>query len=233
MTTKYNPARTWTAEGEVGIGGVYMCIYGMESPGGYQLVGRTVPVWNTYKHTAEFDPSHPWLLRFFDQVRFFPMAEKDVLEYRQAFLRGQVKLDIKEEVFSVRRYQEFLAASAPDIAAFQDRQQRAFGEERERWAAEGPAAAPVEEPPAPEAPEVAVPPNGRLVSSPISGSIWAVPVKEGDAVQAGQKLVVVEAMKMEVGVESPIVGRVGKILVTPGRLVAAGQPLLVVTEETP
>jgi urea carboxylase len=45
QTTKYNPARTWTAEGEVGIGGVYMCVYGMESPGGYQLVGRTVPVW--------------------------------------------------------------------------------------------------------------------------------------------------------------------------------------------
>ena len=233
MTTKYNPARTWTAEGEVGIGGVYMCIYGMESPGGYQLVGRTVPVWNTYKHTAEFDPAHPWLLRFFDQVRFFPMAEKDVLEYRQAFLRGQVKLDLKEEVFSVRRYHEFLAASAPDIAAFQDRQQRAFGEERERWAAEGPPAATVEEPSAPESPEIEIPANGRLVSSPISGSIWAVPAKEGDVVRAGQKLVVVEAMKMEVGVESPVAGRVGKILVIPGRLVAAGQPLLVVTEETP
>jgi len=38
VTTKYNPARTWTAEGEVGIGGVYMCIYGMESPGGWLLV---------------------------------------------------------------------------------------------------------------------------------------------------------------------------------------------------
>jgi urea carboxylase len=34
VTTKYNPARTYTAEGEVAIGGVYMCIYGMDSPGG-------------------------------------------------------------------------------------------------------------------------------------------------------------------------------------------------------
>ena len=48
MTSKYNPARTYTAEGTVGIGGVYMCIYGMDSPGGYQLVGRTLPIWNKH-----------------------------------------------------------------------------------------------------------------------------------------------------------------------------------------
>jgi urea carboxylase len=41
VTTKYNPARTWTAENSVGIGGAYMCVYGMEGPGGYQLFGRT------------------------------------------------------------------------------------------------------------------------------------------------------------------------------------------------
>ena len=48
LTSKYNPARTFTAEGTVGIGGVYMCIYGMDSPGGYQLVGRTLPIWNKF-----------------------------------------------------------------------------------------------------------------------------------------------------------------------------------------
>ena len=59
VTTKYDPARTFTPEGAVGIGGIYMCIYGMESPGGYQLMGRTIPVWKT-----EHNP--PWLLDFFD-----------------------------------------------------------------------------------------------------------------------------------------------------------------------
>eukprot|EP00928_Gymnodinium_smaydae_P028477 TRINITY_DN21707_c0_g1_i3.p1 TRINITY_DN21707_c0_g1~~TRINITY_DN21707_c0_g1_i3.p1 ORF type:complete len:1080 (-),score=157.08 TRINITY_DN21707_c0_g1_i3:101-3340(-) len=48
LSSKYNPARTYTPEGTVGIGGVYMCIYGMESPGGYQLVGRTLPIWDAY-----------------------------------------------------------------------------------------------------------------------------------------------------------------------------------------
>src|SRR3546814_13515244 len=40
VTTKYNPARTWTEENSVGIGGAYLCVYGMEGPGGYEFVGR-------------------------------------------------------------------------------------------------------------------------------------------------------------------------------------------------
>ena len=56
VTTKYNPARTFTVENVVGIGGVYMCIYGMEGPGGYQLVGRTAQIWNTHRTTTEFQP---------------------------------------------------------------------------------------------------------------------------------------------------------------------------------
>ena len=69
VTTKYNPARTWTPENAVGIGGAYMCIYGMEGPGGYQFVGRTVQVWNTHRQTANFIGGKPWLLRFFDQIQ--------------------------------------------------------------------------------------------------------------------------------------------------------------------
>ncbi|MEA2356022.1 MAG: urea carboxylase, partial [Solirubrobacteraceae bacterium] len=46
VTTKYNPARTWTPENAVGIGGAYLCIYGMEGPGGYQFVGRTTQIWS-------------------------------------------------------------------------------------------------------------------------------------------------------------------------------------------
>ena len=259
VTTKYNPARTWTAEGEVGIGGVYMCIYGMESPGGYQLVGRTVPVWNTYRRTAEFQKGHPWLLRFFDQVQFYPMPEQELMEFRQAFLRGQARLEVTEEVLSVKRLREFLASEADDIAHFKERQQRAFDEERERWAREGSA----EIPPLPEgsagaqggggavgapgggpgaappggghravAGEVVAPPGGALVSSPIAGNVWAVPVKVGERVKAGQKIAVIEAMKMEVAVEATMAGVVTRVVAPPGRLVTAGQSLLVLARDT-
>lgn len=59
LSSKYNPARTHTAEGTVGIGGMYMCIYGMDSPGGYQLVGRTLPIWNKFLKTRSSPPVNP------------------------------------------------------------------------------------------------------------------------------------------------------------------------------
>ena len=68
VVPKYNPARTFTEEGTVGLGGAYMCIYPMDSPGGYQLVGRTLPIWNTWGRVKPFTPDAPWLLRIFDQV---------------------------------------------------------------------------------------------------------------------------------------------------------------------
>src|SRR3981081_1510266 len=74
VTTKYNPPPPWTPENTVGIGGAYLCVYGMEGPGGYQFVGRTVQMWNTYRTTAEFEPGTPWLLRFFDRIQFFPVS---------------------------------------------------------------------------------------------------------------------------------------------------------------
>lgn len=63
VTTKYNPARTWTAENSVGIGGSYLCVYGMEGPGGYQLFGRTLQMWNRFRETPHFP--RKWLLKFF------------------------------------------------------------------------------------------------------------------------------------------------------------------------
>lgn len=54
VTTKYNPARPWTPENAVGIGGAYLCVYGMEGPGGYQFVGRTIQMWNPLKETEYF-----------------------------------------------------------------------------------------------------------------------------------------------------------------------------------
>ena len=80
VTTKYNPARTWTPENAVGIGGAYMCIYGMEGPGGYQFVGRTTQVWNhCHPHDAEsFEPGTPWLLRYFDRISFYPVSAEEL-----------------------------------------------------------------------------------------------------------------------------------------------------------
>ena len=94
VTTKYNPARTWTPDNVVGIGGAYLCIYGMEGPGGYQLFGRTCQMWNTYRVTDAFEHGKPWLLRFFDQIKFYPVSGEELRQFRDGFLEGKRHIEI-------------------------------------------------------------------------------------------------------------------------------------------
>ena len=232
VTTKYNPARTWTPENAVGIGGAYLCIYGMEGPGGYQFVGRTVPVWNPYRQTADFRDGKPWLLRFFDQIRFFPVTAEELSRYRNDVIRGRVRLDIREETFSLRRYNAFLAEHQAEIAAFKDRQQAAFEAERARWAESGQNYA--DDQAVAEAAadtELDLPPGARPIASHIAGNVWKVLAREGDRVNPGDPLVVVESMKMEFVVPAPEGGRIWRIFCAEGGQVVAGQDLLVLQRD--
>jgi urea carboxylase len=134
VTTKYNPARLWTPENAVGIGGAYLCIYGMEGPGGYQFVGRTLQVWNRLRSTADFLKGTPWLLRFFDQICFYPVTGDELLVRREEFLEGKFQLKIETEMFRLRDYKRFLENISNEAEAFKKQQQAAFHAERERWA---------------------------------------------------------------------------------------------------
>ncbi|MFL6719223.1 MAG: biotin/lipoyl-containing protein, partial [Burkholderiaceae bacterium] len=226
VTTKYNPARTWTPENAVGIGGAYMCVYGMEGPGGYQFVGRTCQMWNTYRQTADFTDGKPWLLRFFDQIRFYPMEADALLQYRKDFLAGRVSLKVDEGRFRLADYQRFLADHAASIAAFKETQQAAFDAERERWAQAGLSVAEDSAGPA-SAPQEEIPADCDAVTSQVAGSIWKVQVNAGDRVRAGDTLVIVESMKMEMQIAAPRDGEIVRIAVAEGQGVTAGQTLAV------
>jgi urea carboxylase len=233
VTTKYNPARTWTPENAVGIGGAYLCVYGMEGPGGYQFVGRTVQMWNRFKQTRDFRDGKPWLLRFFDQIRFYPVSEGELLQLREDFVQGRFALRVEEEVFSLRRYNAFLRENAAAIGAFKARQQAAFEAERERWRVAGQAeyASDTTVAAAATDSELDLPRNGRAVATHVAGSVWRIPVAEGALVKAGEPVVIVESMKMEIVVPAPCDGRVHKLFCREGSHVAAGQDLLVIAGE--
>ncbi len=233
VTTKYNPARTWTPENAVGIGGAYLCVYGMEGPGGYQFVGRTLQMWNRWRQTADFTDGKPWLLRFFDQVRFFPVSEEELLKIREDFPLGRYQLKVEETTFSLREYNQFLADNSESITAFKTRQQASFDAERERWRASGQAEYASDLNVAEAAPdsELDLPDNGRAIASHVAGNVWKVEVAEGTAVKQGDPLVVVESMKMEFAVLSPCDGHVYKIFCREGGQVSAGQDLLVLVSE--
>ncbi|MDO8288267.1 MAG: urea carboxylase [Parvibaculum sp.] len=228
VTTKYNPARTWTPENAVGIGGAYMCVYGMEGPGGYQLVGRTVQMWNTWRTTDSFVEGSPWLLRFFDRIRFYEVSADELLEARAAFPYGQFDVKVEPSSFRLSDYMSFLDDNAGEIAGFRATQRQAFEEERQRWEAQG-ITLQSSEPDLPPAPDLNdMPPGARLVEASVPGNVWSIGVQAGDEVTKDQSLVVLESMKMEIDMKAPMSGRVYEVHCTPGHMVQAGQALVTI-----
>lgn len=130
VTTKYNPARTWTPANAVGIGGIYLCVYGMEGPGGYQLVGRTIPVWRL-SGTDE----QPWLLRPFDRIRFRPVTADELAEHRAAIKDGRADLEVVPATFSLAEVRTLERDAGDEIAQVRALRMTALEEERKRWLA--------------------------------------------------------------------------------------------------
>ena len=170
VTTKYNPARTWTAENSVGIGGAYLCVYGMEGPGGYQFIGRTLQMWNRHKTTSAF--SKPWLLRFFDQIKFFEVSEKTLQQIRKDFPKGRYRIETENSEISLSNYNHFLNSHRSSINAFTQQREQAFAAELDRWISKGqmyfdsqldatttPSEHPISE-------------NQCFVESSVAGSLW-------------------------------------------------------------
>ncbi|WP_280410910.1 carboxyltransferase domain-containing protein, partial [Nocardia asiatica] len=230
VTTKYNPARTWTPSDAVGIGGKYLCVYGMASPGGYQLIGRTVPIWSSYRQSAPFEAGTPWLFRFFDRIVWEPVGAEQLLEYRAAAEAGRFDAEVSEGSFALADHMRMLRTEADAIAEFEARQAAAFEAEKQAWRAAGeferttvaPVAAPVENPLA------GVPAGADVVTAPMVGNVWRVEVEPGQRVTAGTPVVVLEAMKLELPVHSPADGTVLKVLTTPGAKVEPGTALVVI-----
>lgn len=123
VVPKYNPARMYTPEGAIGIGGAYICIYPMESPGGYQLVGRTLQIWNTWQNSGAFKEA-PWLLRNFDRLQFESVSEEELIAAREAMAKGEYALRIENGTFSVKSYNEFLVSVRAEAENFKNLQQK-------------------------------------------------------------------------------------------------------------
>jgi urea carboxylase len=229
VTTKYNPARTWTPENAVGIGGAYLCVYGMEGPGGYQFIGRTIQMWNRWRQTTDFVDGKPWLLRFFDQIRFYEVSASELLRLREDFPRGRFKLRTEETTLRLRDYHAFVRANADSIATFEAKRQRAFAEERHRWEVSGQLNFSAEsESAAPTGDAKAIPPGHRAIVAHVPGNVWKITAAAGDTIARDQALVVLESMKMEISVVAQEAATVTEVLCAEGRPVQAGDVLAIV-----
>ena len=229
VTTKYNPARTWTAENSVGIGGSYLCIYGMEGPGGYQFVGRTLQMWNRFQQTEAF--SQPWLLRFFDQIRFYEVSAEELQEIRQDFPQGRYPIRIEEGSFKLSDYQTYLNDNAADIDAFTRKREAAFEQELAHWKATGQINFESDSGDKQGADEkISLPADMSAIESPVAGNIWKTHVAEGSYVKEGDLVMTLESMKMEIDIHATSTGVVYKIRRQEGQQVHAGQELIIIQE---
>ncbi len=224
VTTKYNPARTWTAENSVGIGGAYLCVYGMEGPGGYQFVGRTLQMWNRYRQTEAF--SKPWLLRFFDQIRFYPVTQEELQQIRRDFPLGNYSLKIEETTFDLAEYRRYREEHRQQIDEFEAQRQAAFAAELDQWKRDGQFTFQQDDPGVPEADELTLPDGVSAIDSPVSGNVWQLLVEAGDTIAAGDTVMILESMKMEIEIQATRSGCVEKLLAQQGQAVTAGQSLL-------
>ncbi len=208
-----------------------MCIYGMEGPGGYQLFGRTIQVWNTHRQTDAFVEGKPWLLRFFDQIRFFKVIPPKSspngggTSQRPPLDRGR-GVRIPPRRTTAPSWPRMPRRSPP----FEAQRQTAFDEERAEWQRSGEfdRVTDLEKRPSrpAEAIAVEVPEGADLIEAPFGGSVWKLLVAPGDAVETGDVIAVIEAMKMECPFESPASGTVAALYMQERQSLQPGAPML-------
>jgi urea carboxylase len=186
-----------------------------------------LPIWNKFLKNDMFVDDKPWLLRFFDQVRFYPVSESELDVLRDGFREGRCGVRIEEEVFDLGAYNAFLESIAPELEVFRAGQKVAFDAEVAHWATDTAADARVSvvTGTAVELIEVAEL-SGFVVSADITGNVWKLMADPGSRVNAGDPLLILEAMKMEFHVAAPHDGIVGTFHCKPGMMINAGDPLV-------
>ncbi|CAO1634814.1 unnamed protein product [Jaminaea pallidilutea] len=232
---KYNPTRLFTPRGALGLGGSMLAIYGADSPGGYPLIARTIPGWNTFGTTAPFTPDQPWLLSDFDFVRFVPVDQGEYDRILASFDAGTYKFDVTETIFDASEQDRFLEGVRDEAKAFEANQSEALNHCQQRedqmyeeWKAEqdSNAAAGGGSGAAGSSEEWEQDPQAIVLRASLAGSVWKVVVKEGEEVGANSLAVVLEAMKSEVNVRSEVKMRVEAVFKSPGTQVMPGDALV-------
>ncbi|KAJ6441122.1 urea amidolyase [Purpureocillium lavendulum] len=219
---------SFTPRRSVGIGGQYMCIYATDSPGGYQLVGRTVDIWDASVVAQEraTNGSDPWMFRPFDRIRFYPALESD-LDNKPAssFVRvTEGELDLDE-------YEAWVSANEADIIAAAAQRAESissapFLEELRQ---------PYDPKPLTNTLEIDEGCNKAIVESGfhkvkamMPGRCYNFVVKEGTEVRKGDVLMWIESSKMEIEIRSSVEGTCIGVLVKEGALVDAGELLVTI-----
>ncbi|CAI7585960.1 unnamed protein product [Penicillium glandicola] len=234
---KQNPSRVYTPEGSVSWGGSCMNIYPVDSPGGYQMTGQTIPCFDQLGVKPNFSPSQPGLFRDFDQITFY-RVEKEELERDMArFRSGSYKFQYEDATFDMIAHNRLLEQTKAEVAEFKSRQAKAQlkmlaleKESMDKWMAEKAQ----NHVPVNEISLLREDPDIVTLYAPLDANVWKVNVADGDVICSTQVVAILEAMKMEVsvsyngdkkdGIDTNFT--VEKVLVQPGDTIRAGDTLV-------
>ncbi|BGP42796.1 hypothetical protein JCM10449v2_006808 [Rhodotorula kratochvilovae] len=235
---KYNPTRTFTPAGSLGLAGVQAAVYPVDSPGGYQLLGKTLTPWSPwgrYEAKEGDDYERKFLLRNFDVIHWLPMEEDEFLKIEKAFTAGSYKPLIEEWEISAEKMLEFehrTKAEAQQLAHKRKEGFEALNKQEAVYVAEYQQ----ELEKAKEAEAAAAGSGGKSGSmtgtplkSPVLATVRSLGVSVGDVLSSDVVPVKVEAMKTEVAIKLPraLVGKtVTGVAVEVGDVVRPGQALL-------
>ncbi len=107
---KYNPPRTFTHTGTIGMGGGATAIYPVDGPGGYQIFARTpVPIWDMQQRLAPFKEA-PYLLRPTDRMKFVPCTREEFDEIHRQCAEGSYEMNVVGyQKISLQSHREWVA----------------------------------------------------------------------------------------------------------------------------
>ena len=181
---KMNPSRVFTPEGTVGWAGSCMSIYPVDSPGGYQMTGRTVPCWDYYSYKPGFS-TQPWIFRDFDILTFYQVSEAKLDTLLGLFRAGKYDWEFEEVQFDMAQHNQLLESTAEDVKGIraehgkaQDEMNKLEEESLERWRREK-AENQVDES---TVEKLLDDPNIVGVEAPVDANVWEVEGEEGDKV---------------------------------------------------
>lgn len=156
---KMNPSRVHTPAGSVSWGGscmayvvhrnasnqanVHIRLYNVDSPGGYQMTGMTIPGVDILGSKKGYEPNRPWLFEDFDQITFYRVSQAEHEKELALFNSGRYEYQWEEVTFDMAEHNRLLRDTKDEVASIRARQRVAQAkmdsletELLEKWAKE-------------------------------------------------------------------------------------------------
>ncbi|CAF3026365.1 unnamed protein product [Rotaria sp. Silwood2] len=235
---KYNPARTYILDGSCDLGGNYMAIYPIESPGGYQLFGRTIQTWSTFGTIGyPFTNYQPWLLNMFDIIQFQCVTELQLQNLRRLAFAGKYQYQITDSILNINDIKQLEDSLDEDLLSFKQKQHIAqkhmqqieiqllkeidsnnnnyyynevLNDSQQQKLQE-------------------LDDNHKIIYAMVGGIIQSISVHNDDKIIVDQTILcTIQAMKTEITIISDCNGKLYHIYIKPNQLINAGDPLFII-----